>query len=99
MSKPYGELPGEMDVVELMIELRESGLGYQAIANWLNTQRVPTRHNAIWWPLTVRDILVRHRPDLCPPRQPLPVPQHLAHDRYRDHQRRLKHLRSRTAVT
>jgi DNA invertase Pin-like site-specific DNA recombinase len=47
--KPYGDRPGEMDVVKRMNELRATGMGYDRIAATLNAEGVPTRTPGKQW--------------------------------------------------
>lgn len=47
--KPYGDRPGEMDVVNRVKELRATGMGYDRIAATLNAEGVPTRTPGKHW--------------------------------------------------
>ncbi len=60
--KPYGDRPGEMDVVKRMKELRATGMGYDRIAATLNAQNVPTRTpGKQWHGFAINQILRRER--------------------------------------
>ena len=57
--KPYGERPGEGEVIERIRALADDGRNYSQIAEMLNTGKVPTRANGQWYPATVSRILAR----------------------------------------
>lgn len=96
-SQPYGALPGEPEVVEVMIALRRQGLGYRSIAFELNARQLPSRHGRNWHAATVRATLTRFVPELCPRMKDLPaVPQRHVPGHVRDLARRRENLRSRT---
>ena len=60
--KPYGDRPGEMDVVKRMKELRATGMGYDRIAATLNAEDVPTRTpGKQWHGFAINQILRRER--------------------------------------
>lgn len=55
--KPYGFYPGEDEVVQMMLELRASGLSFDRIADKLNTAKVMPRMGVRWWGKTINNIL------------------------------------------
>ncbi len=62
--KPYGDRPGEADVIEVMRQLRRKPRGgkrlsFAAIAKALNTRGVASRSGKPWAPETIRGILER----------------------------------------
>lgn len=57
--KPFGELPGESETVQMMQELRKEGCGLHRIALLLNDQKIPTRYGKRWAGKTVSRILRR----------------------------------------
>lgn len=64
--KPYGSKPGEAAAVEYILKLRRKPKGgerlsFQAIADRLNAEGVPTRTGAPWAPRTVLGICRRGR--------------------------------------
>jgi DNA invertase Pin-like site-specific DNA recombinase len=58
-AKPYGSLPGEMQVIERMKELRATGLGFDRIAEALNAEGIMPRRGKKWWGLSVNKVLSR----------------------------------------
>ena len=56
-AKPFGELPGETEVIERMKALRAEGLGFDRIAAKLNDERIRPRRGERWWGLTVNKIV------------------------------------------
>ena len=58
-AKPYGEVPGEMQVIERMKELRATGLGFDRIAEALNAEGIMPRRGKKWWGLSVNNVLSR----------------------------------------
>ncbi|MFZ3343488.1 MAG: recombinase family protein [Terriglobales bacterium] len=57
--KPYGTRPGERETIERMFAIYEEGAGWGAIANQLNSDKVPTRtKGGRWHPMSVRRILM-----------------------------------------
>lgn len=58
--KPYGDRPGEAEVITRMRELRASGMSFDAIATTLNSGDVPTRTpGKKWHGFAVNQILKR----------------------------------------
>jgi len=55
--KPYGERPGEQEVIARARELAKEGMNYSHIADTLNGERRPTRAGGRWFPATVSRIL------------------------------------------
>ncbi|MCE5309698.1 MAG: recombinase family protein [Acidobacteriales bacterium] len=55
--KPYGFRPGEAEVIRRMKELRAAGLGYDRIAETLNTEGLKPRAGARWWGRGVNNAL------------------------------------------
>jgi DNA invertase Pin-like site-specific DNA recombinase len=58
-AKPYGELPGEREVLDRIQALRASGAALTAIAESLNTGGVKPRRGTKWFPMSVARILNR----------------------------------------
>jgi DNA invertase Pin-like site-specific DNA recombinase len=58
-AKPYGDLPGEKEVIARMRELRASGVGFDRIAAQLNAEGHKPRRGKQWWGLAVNKILSR----------------------------------------
>lgn len=59
-KKPYGEKPGEMQVIAEIQRMRKAGKGYKAIAKELTSLGVPTRQGRPSWShMVVRDIIRR----------------------------------------
>ena len=56
--KPFGFHPGEKRAVERMRTLRRDGRGYQAIAEALDPEGLPTRKGSPWQAASVRRILL-----------------------------------------
>lgn len=64
--KPFGDKPGEAEVVAYIAKLRRKSKGgarlsFAAVAGRLNTEGVPTRTGRPWAPETVRGIVQRGR--------------------------------------
>jgi site-specific DNA recombinase len=59
--KPFGFHPGEKRTIERMRALRTHGTGYQAIAEALDSEGLPTRKGSPWQPSSVRRILLVNR--------------------------------------
>jgi DNA invertase Pin-like site-specific DNA recombinase len=64
--KPFGAKPGEAEVVAYIVKLRRKPKGgerlsFQAIADRLNAEGVPTRIGRPWAAETVRGIVLRAR--------------------------------------
>jgi DNA invertase Pin-like site-specific DNA recombinase len=62
--KPFGDRPGEADAIAMMRQLRRKTpkamrRSYQAIADELNAQSIPSRTGRPWAAATVRGILAR----------------------------------------
>jgi hypothetical protein len=55
----------EQRVIARIIELRQSGASYRAIAAQLNADGVAPRRGKAWHAPSVRNILVRERPDVA----------------------------------
>jgi hypothetical protein len=55
--KKFGFYPGEAVVIQRMLQLRESGLGYDRIAGILNQEGTPTRTGKPWHGRVVNRIL------------------------------------------
>lgn len=55
--RPYGEYPGEAEVLEKIIEFSRAGMGYSPIARALNEMGIKPRSAKQWWPYTVSGIL------------------------------------------
>ena len=71
-AKPFGELPGEPEVLERILQLRRKpkGLprrGWKRIAAVLNVEGHRTRRGGPWKPESVRKIVQRIRPRLAVP--------------------------------
>jgi DNA invertase Pin-like site-specific DNA recombinase len=61
-AKPYGELPGEREVLDRMEALRTGGATLTLIAETLNTDGVTPRRGTKWHPMAVARILSRTLP-------------------------------------
>jgi DNA invertase Pin-like site-specific DNA recombinase len=55
--KPFGHYPGEGATLERMHALRESGMGFDRIADVLNTEGLKPRTGKRWWGKTISNIL------------------------------------------
>lgn len=55
--KPYGHYDGESEALERMRALRAEGLGYDRIAEVLNSEGLKPRAGVRWWGKTVNNIL------------------------------------------
>jgi DNA invertase Pin-like site-specific DNA recombinase len=55
-QKPYGTRPGERQTIERMRALRASGKTFDAIAEALNREQIPTRAGGRWFRSTVQKI-------------------------------------------
>lgn len=55
--KPFGERPDEQSAIARMRDLRDEGLGFDRIAQRLNSEGVPTRTGKPWHGFTVNRIL------------------------------------------
>jgi site-specific DNA recombinase len=70
--KPYGFHAGEQTILNRIKAMHTDGKNYEAIAHALNTKGVKTRSNGLWYPATVRRILLK-----SPSSQSLPAnPNH-----------------------
>jgi DNA invertase Pin-like site-specific DNA recombinase len=56
--------PDEMPVVERIVDMRSHGMGYQAIANVLNADGIPTKKGGQWYEMTVQRVITRAAPSL-----------------------------------
>lgn len=62
-KKPFGHTPEEAKVVAEILELRNSGLSYVAIAGQLNDGGVKSRSGGTWHPTQVQRVIGRsHKP-------------------------------------
>lgn len=61
--KAFGYHEGEADALARMKKLRSQDLGFDAVANKLNAERVPTRTGGKWYGATVNKILSRETPE------------------------------------
>jgi DNA invertase Pin-like site-specific DNA recombinase len=57
--KGWGEKDGEQVILDRMKSLRAEGVAYQAIADTLNAEGVPTRMGKLWKASTIQNILTR----------------------------------------
>lgn len=57
--KPYGFHDGEQDILKRIITMRDGGKNYEAIAHTLNTKGLKTRSEGLWYPATIRRILLK----------------------------------------
>jgi len=55
--KPYGHYEGEQAIVERMKALRNTGMGFDRIAEGLNAEGLKPRTGERWWGKTVNNIL------------------------------------------
>jgi DNA invertase Pin-like site-specific DNA recombinase len=58
-KKPFGHSPEEAKLVAEILELRNSGLSYVAIANQLNAGGAKSRSGGTWHPTQVQRVVVR----------------------------------------
>jgi DNA invertase Pin-like site-specific DNA recombinase len=56
---PYGELPGEIGVITRMKELRDTGKSFDAVADALSIEGIPTRNGGVWQGRVINRILSR----------------------------------------
>jgi DNA invertase Pin-like site-specific DNA recombinase len=56
--------PDEMPIVERIVDMRSHGMGYQAIANVLNADGIPTKKGGQWYEITVQRVITRAAPSL-----------------------------------
>jgi DNA invertase Pin-like site-specific DNA recombinase len=59
--KPFGDKPGEKEILDRMIAMKETGYNPERIAQVLNMQGVPTRYGKPWKAPTIAKILARNR--------------------------------------
>ena len=52
---PMNKTPQE--IKDLIISLRSSGYSYQKIADHLNSQKIPTQNQRLWYPTTVKNLI------------------------------------------
>jgi hypothetical protein len=57
--KPYGERPGEAEIVARIREMRAGGMSLERIADALNAEGVKPREGAQWWGSAVNGVLRR----------------------------------------
>jgi DNA invertase Pin-like site-specific DNA recombinase len=60
--KPYGFHAGEQETLERMKALQKQGKNYEGIAKALNAASIKTRSGGLWYPATVRRILMHSSP-------------------------------------
>jgi len=58
-AKPFGDLPGEVAVIDRMKALRASGMAFDKIADALNAEGVKPRRGIKWYGITVNNIVTR----------------------------------------
>jgi DNA invertase Pin-like site-specific DNA recombinase len=58
-AKPYGTLPGELDVLQRIVRLRGEGRTFQQIASALNAEGIAPRRGARWHPSPIARIVTR----------------------------------------
>jgi DNA invertase Pin-like site-specific DNA recombinase len=58
-SKPYGSRNGERNTLERMKALQAEGKNWESIANTLNAEGSKTRSGGVWYPATLRRILLK----------------------------------------
>ncbi len=56
--KPFGTRAGEQEIIERIVSMRASGMGYDRIGEVLNDEHVPARKGR-WHPTTIQRILTR----------------------------------------
>jgi DNA invertase Pin-like site-specific DNA recombinase len=59
--KPYGFHPGEQAILDRIKCMRSEGRNFEAIAKTLNSEQVCTRTRGLWYPATVRRILLKQK--------------------------------------
>lgn len=57
---------GEQEIIAKLAELRQTGMSYGTLANWLNENGVKTKNGGKWDRPTVYKILKRHYLDNVP---------------------------------
>lgn len=57
--KPYGSIPEECEVIELMFKLYDDGCGYTSVHDDLNRRGIKARDGGMWTAATVRRIMKR----------------------------------------
>jgi DNA invertase Pin-like site-specific DNA recombinase len=57
--KPYGSRPGEAQVIERIMSLRDTGMAMDTIAETLNAEGVAPRSGSKWYGSSVRNVLLR----------------------------------------
>jgi DNA invertase Pin-like site-specific DNA recombinase len=57
--KPYGHREGETQLFERMKEMHAAGATWESIAKTLNAEGIKTRHNGIWYPATIRRMVLK----------------------------------------
>ena len=56
-SRSFGYRPGEREILEYMLRLRSSRMGFNRIARTLNLNNVRPRRGLQWYGTTVKNIL------------------------------------------
>jgi site-specific DNA recombinase len=57
--KPYGTRPGEVQVIERIRSLRDTGMAIDTIAETLNAEGIKPRSGSQWYGSSVRNVLMR----------------------------------------
>lgn len=57
--KPFGDRPGEQEIIKRIERLADKKLNFSQIADKLNNEGLPTRAKGQWFPATVSRILAR----------------------------------------
>jgi DNA invertase Pin-like site-specific DNA recombinase len=57
--KPYGTRPGESEVIERILSMRDAGMAMDAIAATLNAESIAPRSGSQWYGSSVRNVLMR----------------------------------------
>ena len=47
----------EMRVLVQILDMRNTGVSYQAIADWLNSEQIPAKRGGLWNPPQVRSVV------------------------------------------
>jgi site-specific DNA recombinase len=57
--KPYGFREGEQAILDRLTTMKVSGKNYEQMSDTLNKQQIKTRIGGIWYPATIRRILLK----------------------------------------
>ena len=57
--KPYGTRPGDSEIIERILALRDAGMAMDTIAETLNAESIAPRSGSQWYGSSVRNVLLR----------------------------------------